>query len=98
MLQNLQQLILNIGDIIQILFPILIGVATLVFIFGVIKWMANANNDEERKKGTKIIIAGLIGLFVIVSAFGIVELVQDAFNVDNSNNIENSDVPRIPGL
>jgi hypothetical protein len=97
-LENFSTLIRRVGDIIELLIPLLIGVAVVVFIFNIVKFIIKSNDAEARKDASKGIIFSLIGIFVIVSLFGLVELLQDAFDVDNENRIETGDIPTIPGL
>lgn len=60
------------------LLPILMGAATIVFIWGVIRFIAYAGNLEERKRGKNLIIWGLVGLFVIVTLWGLVYFVLNS--------------------
>jgi membrane protein DedA with SNARE-associated domain len=53
----------------------IIALALLVFLWGLIGYLANSGNEEKRKDSINYIIAGLIGLFVMVAIWGIVELV-----------------------
>jgi|SRR3989344_3552081 len=65
------------GSVIVILFSI----ALVTFIWGVIRYVINADNEEERKKGKQLIIWGIIGLFVISAIWGIVLLLAEFFGV-----------------
>ena len=61
----------------QILRPIvllLFALATILFLWGVIEFMINRDNEEERDKGKRHMIWGLAGLVIMVSALGIVNL------------------------
>ncbi len=95
---TLQSAIDSIGSIINSAIPVLIAAAVLVFIFGVVKFIVNAGKDDERKKGASIMISGIIGLFVILSVFALVNILQRTFGVDNQNTIQNADIPTIPGV
>lgn len=59
--------------------PLLISVALVVFIIGVVKFIAGADNEEKRKEGRQFIIWGIVGLFVIVSVWGLVSVLQNTF-------------------
>jgi hypothetical protein len=65
--------------------PALITIAVIYFIWGVISFMT-ASDEEAKKMGRTKIINGLIGLFVIVTFWGIVGIVQRTFGVDNMTN------------
>ncbi len=80
----------TIGDIIDIIVPILITAALAYFIYGVVRYiMAGAEGKKEAKD---IIVYGVIGLFAIVSVWGLVRLIQNTFGIDRSTTIE---IPRI---
>ncbi len=98
-LGNFADFIGAIGGLVAIAIPILIAVAVLVFIFGVIKFIVNANDAEKRKEASKNIIFGLIGLFVIVSLFGLIRILQGAFNLDgpDGNTLDENFVPQVEG-
>lgn len=83
---NLTQLIAWAGDILNRLIPILIAVALLVFFWGLIQYIRNHKSTE----GRQIMIAGLVGLFIMTSVWGIIRLAQNTFGVNNSA------IPSIP--
>ena len=95
---NFENAMESIGNLIELAIPLLISVAVLVFIFGVIKFILGAGNDEKRKEGIKFIVSGLVGLFVILSLFALVRILQDTFGVDNENTVQQADIPFIPGV
>ncbi len=67
-----------------ILFPtiaLLSGVALLVFIWGCAKYIMNADNETERENGKKHILLGLIGLFIMVSAYAILTFAVNSFGL-----------------
>ena len=61
--------------------PFLVTLAAVGFIWGVIQYFMNPDNEEKRKKGKDYILWGLIALFVIVSMWGLVGLLTDTFGV-----------------
>ena len=69
-----------------ILFPLialLTGVALLVFTYGAAEYVMNAANESARAQGRKHILFGIIGLFVMVSAFAILTLASGTFGLQN---------------
>lgn len=89
--------LLFIGNLVNLIIPILIAVAVIVLIFNIVKFIINANNDEERSKGAKGIIAGLIGLAVIVSIWGLVNVLQRTFGLDgDTNRLDSREIPTVP--
>ncbi len=77
---------MSIRDIIekitkQILDPaifLLFAVATIMFIFGIIKYILSAS-PQQVDQGRKTMLYGIIGLFVMASAYGIVQILCDFF-------------------
>jgi uncharacterized membrane protein YidH (DUF202 family) len=77
-----------IGKVIdQILNPIialLFALALVYFVFGVVKYIWNPDNEEERTNGRTAMIWGIAGMFVMVSVFGILRLIIYTFGLDPS--------------
>jgi hypothetical protein len=76
--------------------PFLFSIATVAFIWGVIQFYLNPENEEKRKKGKSFIIGGLIALFVMTSMWGIIRIFSGTFGVktiipsfDNISNTNN---------
>ncbi len=63
--------------------PALITIAVVYFIWGVITFMTSSD-EEAKKMGRTKIINGLIGLFVIVSFWGIIAVVKNTFGVGST--------------
>ena len=55
--------------------PLVITLALIYFIYGVAKFIT-ASESDEKEKARNIMIYGAIGLFVIVSIWGIIALLQ----------------------
>lgn len=74
---NIQQLITRILDtVINPTIYLFFGIALLVFLWGVVEFVAKAGNEAARSKGKQHIIWGLIGLAIMFSVFGLVKIVQ----------------------
>jgi fumarate reductase subunit D len=59
--------------------PIIIGLAVVAFLWGMFK-LINAGDDEGKRKEAKdIIIYGIVGLFVMVSVWGLVNILVGTF-------------------
>ena len=94
---SIQGALISIGNLINLAIPVLIAVAVLVFVFGIVKFIVNANDAEKRKDGAKFIISGLIGIFVILTLFGLVNILQETFGLEsNQNTVTGNEVPTIP--
>ena len=77
-----------VGDWLDIIFDIvgfasylLMGIATTVFLWGMVKYIM-AGADEKAKETSKgYIKAGIIGLFLSLAVWGIVYAIAGTFNV-----------------
>lgn len=67
--------------LIRSVLPLLISLAVVGFIWGIIKYFINPDNEEQKKKGKDFMVWGLIALFVIVSMWGIVGVLSNTFGV-----------------
>ena len=77
----INSLINQIGTVITTLVPILIALALLVFVWGVVKFIAAAD-DSARDDGKKKMIWGIVGLFVIISVWGLVSLLRQLVGIN----------------
>lgn len=73
--------------------PIVITIALIYFIYGVAKYVA-AKDDEQKGEARNVMIYGTIGLFFIVSVWGIVLLLQQFTGVQPVTSPPT--LPRIP--
>ena len=64
--------------------PFLIGLAVFVIIFGVFKYILNAGDEEEVKKARWYILWGVVGVFVMISIWGLVNILYDTFQLNNN--------------
>ena len=74
----------TIPAILDIVIPILMVIATIVFIWGIISYILSAGSDERKKEAKNLIIWGLIGLFVIVAMWGLVTVIGSTFGVSET--------------
>lgn len=87
-------IIVSAQHILNIVIPALITIAVVYFIWGVIQY--TLSSDEEKKKNARtIIIQGIIGLFVILAFWGIVDVIGNTFGV-KGRQLNGSEVPCVP--
>lgn len=86
---NLTNLIALAGDILNRIIPVLIALALVAFFWGLVTYIFKQGKDN----GKKLITAGLLGLFIMVSVWGIIRLAQNTLGTGN-NTIPN--VPQVP--
>jgi hypothetical protein len=52
------------------------ALAVVYFLWGVVGFIKNADNTEKREEGYKHMIWGIIGLFIMISANGIINIIR----------------------
>jgi uncharacterized membrane protein YidH (DUF202 family) len=56
-------------------------IAFVVFAWGVMEYLRNANNPTEREKGQKHMIWGIIGLVIMLGVYGIMNILINTFGL-----------------
>ncbi|GEM_PF-1330569 len=70
-----------------VLVPLIFAFAFIVFLFGIFRYfIAGGDNPEEQKKGKQLVIYGLIGFFIMVSLWGLVNIVSNTFGLTGSSH------------
>ena len=62
-------------NIVNPLILLMVGVAIIYFLWGVFEFVRNADSSEERKKGGDHMLYGALGLFIMVTAYGVLNLI-----------------------
>ena len=70
--------------IINPLIILLFGIALLVFLYGVFEYVKGGASDEGRSTGTRHMFWGIFGLFIMVSALGLVTFIANTVGADTS--------------
>ncbi|MDQ3245000.1 MAG: pilin [bacterium] len=78
-IHNVNRLILN--PLIGLMF----AVALVFFFYGVVEFLWNADNEEARTMGKKHMLWGIVGLFIMMSVWGILQLVLDTLDIKGIN-------------
>lgn len=74
-------LLLGICIMRKALVPLLITLSIVLFIVGVIKYIAKADEAAQREEGRRFMIYGIVALFVMVSIWGLVGIIQGTFGL-----------------
>ena len=65
--------------------PIVVALALLGFFWGLAIYIFNAGDEKKKSEGRNIMIWGVLALFVMLSVFGIIGVLQSTFGVQNTN-------------
>ncbi len=89
---TIQAIICKLGNILDIIIPILIVLGVVYFVWGVVQYVI-ASEEEAKQAGKMRMIYGIIGLVVIVAMWGLVGIVTKTFDLNGSANIN---IPTVP--
>ena len=62
---------------------LLFAVAFLMFVYGILQFIRNIDSDSEREIGKRNMIYGVIGMVIMVSVFGIINIIAGTIGVEN---------------
>lgn len=74
----------TLQGIVNAIIPFIIGLAVLVFIYGVFNFVTSAGDEEARAGAKQLIIWGVIGIFVMVSVWGLVNILVQTFGISDT--------------
>lgn len=93
--QNIQGVLGVIQNLLNLIIPILITLAVVTFFWGLAKFIWSIGGEENAKAdGKKIMLWGLVALFVMVSIWGIIGLLGNTFSIRQGGSGSNL-VPRV---
>ncbi len=74
-----------------VLVPLVFAIAFIVFIWGVFTYfILSGGNAEKREEGQKLMLYGIVGFFVMVAVWGLVNILLGTFQLNNN-------IPSLPG-
>ena len=65
--------------IIDSVIPLLFVLSIAGFVYGIMQYFLNPENEEKRKQGKSFMIWGIVALFVMVSIWGLVGILSNTF-------------------
>ncbi|NQV88586.1 MAG: hypothetical protein HQ402_03490 [Parcubacteria group bacterium] len=65
--------------IVNLLIPVLVGLAILSFFWGLVKFIKAGGSEDSVKEGKSLMIWGVISLFVMISIWGILAFFTNSF-------------------
>jgi len=75
-----------VGGLISRLIIVVAGIALLVFLWGLVKFIFKSGDPEEIKAGKNLMKWGLVALFVMVSVWGIIGFMQGELGLEKTVN------------
>ena len=78
MTEEAQELVSTLSvEIINPIIYLMFAAALVYFIFGVVKYIANADNETEREKGRQHILYSIVGLVIMMGVWGILQIIAN---------------------
>lgn len=62
---------------------LLFTLATVIFVWGVIKYIKNAGDQTKRAEGQQHMLWGLVGFVIMVGVYGIITILTQFFGINN---------------
>ena len=75
------------GSILKPITVLIIALAVIFFLLGVLKYIQSVGDETKRKEGTTMMVYGIVGIFVMVSLWGLVHVLQSTFTGLDNNPI-----------
>jgi len=63
---------------------LLISLAVIFIIWNVVMYLIKSGDEEARSKAGKSILSGIVGLFIILSIWGLVNILTNSFSTTNT--------------
>ena len=86
----------QVRGVIDAIVPFIIGLAVFVVIWGILRYVTHAADEEKRAEARQYIIYGIIGVFFMLSIWGFVNILYNTFDLDR--NISPGQIPEVPQL
>ncbi len=74
----------KILDVLEQVVVIIVGLGLLAFLYGIFNYLTNYSDEKKREESIQYITYGLLGLFVMVSVWGLVGILTGTFNLENA--------------
>lgn len=68
--------------VINPLIILIFAVALAYFLFGVVGFLVKADNEEARTKGKKHMLWGIVGMFIMIAVFAIMQILITSLGVE----------------
>ena len=83
-LSPIQKLVSALSGLVGALIPLLITAALAVFFFGLVRYLWGGGSKPKLDDAKKLMKWGLVTLFVMVSVWGIIDLMQRALDINKN--------------
>lgn len=95
--QGLSNLLGLVQNTINAVIPIIIGLAVLVFLWGLLSYVVSKDSDKQ-KEARSVMIWGIIAIFVMVSVWGLVGILSTTIFGSGGSTITPPNTPQVPNI
>ena len=77
-----EEFLKDIADaILNPIIGLLFAIALLVFFWGIFQFVKSETVDSKREEGKKKILWGVFGMFIMMSAYGLIQIILGTFDI-----------------
>ncbi len=77
--QSFKNFAAGVVELINKFVYIVTAFAFIFFLFGLVRFITTAGDDQSREQGKQLMIWGTISLFVMVAIWGLIEILKNTF-------------------
>jgi hypothetical protein len=81
---SLKEMMLYAICLLRLGIPLLVTAGVVFFLYGIVVFIFNSANPEKKAQGAQMMIWGIVGLFVMVSIWGLVQIFRSTFGFNGS--------------
>lgn len=93
-INTIRGLAVRLVDILNILMPFFIWLAVFIVVVGIVRYIAAGGNEEKRREGGAFILWGIVSVFILLSIWGLVNLLLNTFPFKNT--LPKDKIPFVP--
>lgn len=85
--RTIVEIIIFFTNVVNAIIPIIIALAVIYFLWGIFKYVF-ANGEVDKKAAKGVMVYGIFALFVMVSVWGLVNLIGSLFDFEVGGTLE----------
>ena len=71
-----------VDAIINPIILLIFSAGVFLFMWGLVRFLFNLNNPEDRKTGVDHMLWGILGVFIMATVFGILSIITNTLGID----------------
>lgn len=76
-----------VGSIIDPLVLLIFSAGIFLFTWGLVVFLTQLNNPEGRQKGVRHMLWGIVGIFIMATVFGIINIITETFGLGDPTRL-----------